>query len=56
MFGEEAVNLSRLFSVEGGEAVWLVHAALVLLFVLGLLALWYSRDPPRKPGAWRFEF
>jgi hypothetical protein len=59
MFGEEAADLARLFSAESGETVWLVHAFLLLVFVLGLLAIWHSLEHPRGPGLgnnWRYEF
>jgi hypothetical protein len=56
MFGEEAADLAKLFSAESGEAVWLVHAVLVLLFVLFLLASWHSLEPKTSSGrAWLFE-
>lgn len=57
--GPEVADLARLFSAESGEAVWLVHAVLLLAFVLCLLAVWHSLEHPRGPGlgnTWRFEF
>lgn len=60
MFREEAADLARLFSAESGEAVWLVHAVLMLAFVLCLLAIWHSLGPGRGKGGpgrvWGFEF
>lgn len=59
MFGRESADLARLFSAESGEAVWLVHAVLLLAFVLSLLAIWHSLEHPRGPSlgsSWRFEF
>jgi hypothetical protein len=44
---DEDGKLARIFSVESGEAVWLVHSLLLLGFVLCLLGLWYSLEQPR---------
>lgn len=56
---EEPTSLTRIFSPDRGEAVWLVHGLLLLAFVLFLLFVWHSLEHPRvgvsNKRAWKYE-
>lgn len=56
---EEPTSLTRIFSPERGEAVWLVHGLLILAFVLFLLFVWHSLEHPRggvsTKRSWKYE-
>lgn len=47
LFEEEAANLARLFT--SGEAVWLIHAVVLVAIVACLVAVWHSLERPRGP-------
>jgi hypothetical protein len=56
--GEEPTSLTRIFSPEKGEAVWLVHGLLILAFVMFLLFVWHSLEHPRgvsNKRTWKYE-